>query len=323
MLRTDLEHGLHPSLRHASGALPLASGVPSSAALPIYLVPAFLWGGELPRADDIQAGLTDYAAAVDGAFYWGIAGVPGLGHAPDQIPSSEAYASELYHARKLYMAPICFQFWGANAGRYYEYSGYSGMRAMWMDAIDISHPDWVEIITWNDFIEGTYISPIDDPARYAAANDLGASVAPVSTLHFFHSHRGATELLSFFIQWYKAGREPAIRNDSVYWAYRSQLATPQQLAGSIKLYGPVADVVYVTANLTSPAVLHVTCGDHSTSIPLPSGSTDVQVPVAAGPAPHFELTRGQSRLAQADGDEPISSMGPYPNFYYSTGVMQD
>lgn len=322
-LRTDLAHGLHPSLRDAPNALPSASGVPSSAPLPIYLVPAFFWGGELPRAPDIQAGLAEYASVVDGAFYWGIAGVPGLGHPPDQIPSSESYASALRRAGKLYMAPICFQFWGANAGRYYEYSGYSGMRAMWMDAIEVSHPDWVEIITWNDFVEGTYVSPIDDPARYAGANDLGARVAPLSTLHFFHSHRGATELLGFFIQWYKTGREPAIRNDIVYWAYRSQLATPQQFTGSIKLYGPVADAVYITANLTSPAVLHVSCGDHRTSIPLPSGSTKLEVPVAAGPTPHFELTRGKSRLAQADGDDPIVSAARYPNLYYSTGAMHD
>ena len=219
------------------------------------------------------------------------------------------------------MAPVCFQFWGANAGRYYESSGYSGMRAHVGDAINVSHPDWVEIITWNDFVEGTYVSPIDDPARYAGANDLGASVAPASTLHFFHSHRGATELLGFFISWYKTGHEPAIRNDVVYWAYRSQIAT--QFAGSLNVYGPVADVVYVTANLTSPAVLHVSCGGHTTSIPLPSGSTDVQVPVVAGPAPQFELTRGHPHLARAHGDDPIVSTGLYPNFYYSTGVMRD
>ena len=202
-LRDDLERGTHPSLRAAPNALAYASGIPSSTPVPIYLVPAFFWGGELPTADDILAGLANYSNLIDGSFYWGIAGVPGLGHSPDQMPSSDAYASIIHAAGKLYMAPICFQFWGANADRDYEYSGYSGMRAMWMDAINISHPDWVEIITWNDFIEGTYVSPIDDPARYIGANDLGASVAPASTLHFFwHSHRGATDLLKFFIEWY-------------------------------------------------------------------------------------------------------------------------
>jgi hypothetical protein len=288
------------------------------------LVPAFFWGGEVPHANNIRAGLADYADIIDGSFYWGIAGVPGLDHTPDQVPSSKAYASVLHGAGKVYMAPICFQFWGANAGRYYEYSGYSGMRAMWMDAINISHPDWVEIITWNDFIEGTYVSPIDDPALYANANDLGDSAARGSTTHFFHSHRGATDLLSFFIEWYKTGREPAIQRDSIFWAYRTQLVDRQQSNNpSIKLYGPVANVVYITANLANPAVIRISIGASSTSIQLNAGSTDVQFPMTAGPAPHFELDRGNSHLAEASGDDPISASAPYPNYYYSTGSMHD
>jgi hypothetical protein len=70
------------------------------------------------------------------------------------------------------MAPVTIQFWSANANRYYEYSGYSGMRKLWLDAINVSHPDMVEIITWNDFVEGTYVSPIDDPNKYQFANFL-------------------------------------------------------------------------------------------------------------------------------------------------------
>ena len=323
-LRADLEHGGHPSTQTAPGAVPYASAVPSSAPLKIELVPAFFWGGELPRAADIQTGLAAYKHIIDGAFYWGIAGVPSLGHAPDQVPSSKAYATTLHAAGKLYMAPICFQFWGANAGRYYEYSGYSGMRALWMNAIDVTHPDWVEIITWNDFVEGTYVSPIDDPARYPHANDLAASAASPASLHYFHSHRGATALLSFFIQWYKTGAQPSILRDTIFWAYRTQLIAPQQQFNPpIKLYGPVANVIYVTANLSAPAVLHVTLRDSSRSIALPAGSTDVQLPIAAGPAPAFELTRGTSHLTRAKGDDPISATAPLPDFYYSTGSMHD
>ena len=322
-LRADLEQGSHPSHRDAPGALSYVSGTPSSTPIPLELIPSFFWGGELPRAGDIQEGLASYTKIIDGAFYWGIAGVPGLGHPPDQIPSSEAYASVLHAAKKIYMAPVCFQFWGANAGRYYEYSGYSGMRSMWMDAIQVSHPDWVEIITWNDFIEGTYVSPIDDPARYPRANDLGASAAPPSTHDYFHSHRGATDLLQFFIKWYKTGHQPTIQKDSIFWAYRTQLVAQQPNASSIKLYGPVADVVYLTANLTAPAVIHVSFGSTSKSIALPAGSTDIQVPMFAGSSPHFKLIRGTSKLIVARGDDPIVASAPYPNYYYSTGSMHD
>jgi hypothetical protein len=323
-LRRDLEQGSHPSEHDVPEALPSVSGKPSNTPLPIYFVPAFFWGGELPKTDAIQAGLAQNANTIDGAFYWGIAGVPGLGHTPDQLPSSESYARVLHRSAKLYMAPICFQFWGANAGRYYEYSGFAGMRAMWMNAIQVTHPEWIEIITWNDLIEGTYVSPIDDPAKYARANDLGSSVAPPSTLNFFHSHRGATDLLAYFIKWYKTGVLPAIVNDSVYWAYRTQLApTIPAAPDKIKVFGPLNNEVYVTANLTAPAILQVSFGDQSKSVTLPAGSTDVQVPMIAGYVPHFELMRDSSRLANANGDDPITAAGPYPNFYYSTGSMHD
>jgi len=323
-VRSDLEHGTNPSLQSAPNTISFASRIPSSAAMPIDLIPSFFWGGELPSTNEIQTGLADYESTIDGSFYWGIAGVPGLGHSPDQIPSSDAYAAVLHKAGKLYMAPTCFQFWGANTGRYYDYSGYTGMRALWMDAINVTHPDWIEIITWNDFIEGTYISPIDDPARYIGANDLGASIAPASTLHFFHTHRGAYDLLKFFIDWYKTGRQPAIHNDAVFWAYRTQPTVPKSNDNrSIKIYGSLASVIYVTTNLTSPATLRVTIGTRTNSMSLTAGSTDVQIPLIAGPAPKFELLRGTSLLVHAQADDPISENAPYPDLYYSTGSMHD
>jgi len=323
-LKKDIETGAHPSTNSALTATQYANGVPSSAPLPLELVPAFFWGGELPKESDIRDGLAQYEDIIGGAFYWGIAGVPGLGHPPDQIPSSEMYAATLHAARKIYMAPICFQFWAANAGRYYNYNGYSGMRELWMDAINVSHPDWVEIITWNDFVEGTYVSPIDDAARYVGANDLERSADAPPALHFFHSHQGARNLLSFFIAWYKIGREPRITTDHVFWAYHTELGN-QSLNGKVptRLYGNLVDKLYITANLTAPAVLHVSIGPMSRSIDLPAGSTDAEVPLKAGPPPHFELARHGLHLAKGNGDDPISDEGVFPDFYYSTGSMHD
>ncbi len=323
-VRRDLEQGSNPSSREASNAIEGSQAAPSSEPLPIFLVPSFFWGGELPDQAQIHSGVSPYQAIIDGAFYWGIAGVPGLGQAPDQLPSSDAYARELRDTHKLYMAPICFQFWGANAGRYYEYSGYEGMRAMWMDAIKVSHPQWVEIITWNDFVEGTYVSPIDDPARYAGANDLGGSIAPASTIGFFHSHQGASALMKYFIEWYKSGHSPPIQRDALYWAYRTQpIATSTSLSPGINIHGPAANVVYITTNLTSPAILRVSFGGESRTVSLKTGSTDTQVPMAAGSIPRIELRRGSRLLGIATGGDAVSAVSQYPNLYYSTGVLPD
>ena len=321
-IRDDLALGTHPSTQAEPTALNPVSEAPSNAPLPIFLVPAFFWGGELPSRAAIQQGVDTWRPLIDGAFYWGIAGVPGSGSESDQLPSSDSYAAVLHSGNKLFMAPVCLQFWGANANRYYEYSGAAGMRAMWMDAIHVSHPEWVEVITWNDFIEGTYVSPIDDPNKYPGANFLDSTGVPRDTLGYFHSHAAATALLRFFIEWYKSGVEPAIKQDTIYYFYRTQ---PNSFdAGTppvTRKYGPVADDLYITANLIAPADLSIRTGDYSRIIHLQRGSTDVHTPLRAGKAPSLTLTRKGAVLGSAVATDPVQASPKYNDFYYSSGVL--
>ena len=321
-IREDLEQGTNTHGQPVPDA-PLAADAPAGTPLPVTLVPAFFWGGELPDQAAIERGLKDYGDSIDGSFYWGIAGVPGLGHAPDQVPSSRVYARALHNAGKLYIAPICFQFWAANAARYYEYSGYEGMRALWMDAIETTHPDLVEIITWNDFVEGTYIARVADAGAFADANDLGASAAPPSTRSYFHSHAGAADLMAYYIRWYKTGKKPKLTHDDVYWAYRTVEKVNPEGTPPMKLYGPLRDVVYVTANLRRAARLKVVSGSYVKVLTLPAGSTDVEVPMQSGETPVFQLTRAGRRIAAGSGNDAITADGPYRNLYYSTGSMRN
>jgi hypothetical protein len=322
-IRDDLASGTHPSSATFPGVLAQVSGVPRNAPIKIFLVPAFFWGGELPDRAAIEHGWTEWKDVIDGSFYWGIAGVPGSGGALDPLDSADAYAAVAHARHRLYMAPVAVQFWGANANRYYEYSGGAGMRGMWMDAIERSRPDWVEIITWNDFIEGTYISPIDDPNRYPGANFLTSSGIPLGTRGYFHSHAAAGELMSYYIQWYKTGHQPAITDDAVYWFYRTQPAASDPGVPPVNnRYGPVRDVIYLTANLTAPATLRVESGGRVTSILLAAGSQDISAPFAPGEPPRFSLLRGERVVLQATGADPIEASPRYNNFYYSTGQMR-
>jgi glucan endo-1,3-alpha-glucosidase len=321
-IRTDLATGAHPSSQAEPTVLATASGPPSNASMQIFLVPAFFWGGELPSRASIQQQFAAWRATIDGFFYWGIAGVPGSGGPLDQIPGSHGYAAVLHSAGKLYVAPICLQFWGANANRYYEYAGAAGMRALWMDAINVTHPEWVEIITWNDFIEGTYVSPIDDPNKYPDANFLNSTGVPIGTLGYFHSHQGTTALLSFFIQWYKTGVEPAITHDAIYYFYRTQLKDSDAGAPPVAhKFGPVADLLYITANLTAPAELRVITGGRTAVIPLPAGSTDVQTTLSAGDPPLMQLERNGTVVVKGKAKDPILSAPQYNDFYYATGEI--
>jgi hypothetical protein len=321
-VRSDLATGANPSLLAEPTALSPAGRPPRNAPVRIFLVPAFFWGGELPSLSSLQPGFDEWQGTLDGFFYWGIAGVPGSGGALDQITSSHAYARILHGAGKLYMAPICFQFWGANANRYYEYSGAAGMRALWMDAIENTHPEWVEILTWNDFIEGTYISPIDDPNKYPGANFLNSTGVPLGTLGYFHSHAGATALLPFFIQWYKTGVEPTITHDAIYYFYRTQLNDADAATPPVAhKFGPVANRIYITANLTGPAELRITTGDRVEILRFPSGSTDEQAPIFAGDPPLLELMRKGQVVRSSRASDPIHTVQNFNDLYYSTGQI--
>jgi hypothetical protein len=321
-VRADLATGAHPSTSVEPRVLAQARAAPSNAPMRIFLVPAFFWGGERPGRAAVQRGFGEWRSVIDGAFYWGIAGVPGSGGPLDQLRSSQAYASVLHAGRRLYMAPVTLQFWGANANRYYEYSGAEGMRRMWMDAIEKTHPGWVEIITWNDFIEGTYISPIDDPNRYPNANYLTQSGIPLGTPHYFHSHQAAGDLMRFFIEWYKTGHKPPITHDTVYWFYRTQ--TFHHDAGAPPVahrYGPVADRIYITANLIAPARLVVRLGAHSWTVRFRAGSTDASVPFIPGVTPEFTLMRHGRVLVTDKGRDAIQEAPRWNDYYDSSGEM--
>ena len=321
-LRTDLARGTNRSTTTVPTALPQVAGPPSNKPLPIFLVPAFFWGGELPTASTVAAGVSQWRSALDGAFYWGIAGVPNSGGDLDQLPSSAAYAAALHGAGKLYMAPICLQFWGANANRYYEYSGGAGMGAMWKEAIQTTHPEWVEIITWNDFIEGTYVSPIDDPNRYPQANSLAGTGVPSGTLGYFHDHGGADGLLRYYIHWYKTGVQPPIDRDQIYAFYRTQSKDTNAGKPPVqRQYGPVSDQIYVTALLREPATLEVVSGSKITKLPLPGGLSNTSAPFEAGSKPSFRLRREGRTVLSGEGPDRIQQLPEYNDFYYSIEAL--
>ena len=308
-IRNDLANGTNPN------PVPAGFSQSSTAALQTFIVPAFFWGGEVPTLASIQSGWSQWSSTIDGSVYWGIAGVPGSGGAQDQVPSSQYYAQTVHGGGKLYMAPVCFQFWGANANRYFEYSGYSGLRKMFMDAINTTHPEWIEIITWNDFVEGTYVSPIDDPNKYPNSNYL-----QFTNQGYYHTHAGASALLPYFISWYKNGAAPALTQDSIYWAYRthSQASNPGNPSVANK-YGPVADSVYVTCNLTSAATVKVTCGSNVQTINAAAGSNDYAVPFTAGNIPNFQVIRGSTTELNVNGTDQIQTSPSLNDYYYSTG----
>jgi glucan endo-1,3-alpha-glucosidase len=323
----DLETGENPSRDTLPAVLPAASGPPDNSPLSIFLVPYFFLGKYVrvyvPGKSDVQDGLRTWGKLVDGLFYWDIACIPGTGGDDDCDRGNDNFAAVLHHAHKLFLEGVAGQFWNPRSDEYFEYSGGAGMRAVWMDAIERSHPEWVEIISWNDFAEAHYISPIDDPNKYEKANYVVQFHIPKDQLNYFHSHAATGQLMAYYIQWYKTGQEPEITHDTVYWFYRTQpMAYDAGTPPVDYKFGPVADRIYVTTNLTAPADLQVDSGGRVSTLNLPAGSTDSSVPFAPGAPPTFRLTRDGEQIAAGRGIDPIEATPKYNNYIYSTGMME-
>ncbi|MDR3710465.1 MAG: endo-1,3-alpha-glucanase family glycosylhydrolase [Capsulimonadaceae bacterium] len=309
---------------------------PATGLAPIdpFFVPLFFVRGvprpEMPVYEDVlnKPGCSYnawWSYVVDGLFNWAIAGLPVApcvepnGVNLSTITTSQAYARVAHEHGKLSMGLCAPQFWW-NSGkaigrRYYEYCGGAGIRNKWMSIIDVEKPEWVELVTWNDFHEATHWSPIDDPAKYGGVHESAG---------FVKTHAGAYELLKYYIEWYKSGKRPAIKRDAIYWFYRTHpmdAVAPNDPLGPVTArYGPVADKIYVTCNLTAPATLIVTTGGQERRVDVPAGSADIDVPFTPG-AQSFELTRNGQSVLKGTGEPIVQQIERY-DFIYTTGFAR-
>ena len=80
--------------------------------------------------------------------------------------SNAASTRALHEAGKLSMASSTPSYWGRKqpGRRYYESAGGEGTELQWKSIIE-TQPEWVEIVTWNDFDEATYVCPIADASK--------------------------------------------------------------------------------------------------------------------------------------------------------------
>ena len=84
--------------------------------------------------------------------------------------------------------------------RVYETRGFEAWREEWEAAIQ-HDATWVEIVTWNDWGEASYICPFGEPRGHGAVGRaLGADA----------SHTAYLDASRYYIDWYKSGTPPAI-----------------------------------------------------------------------------------------------------------------
>ncbi|MBC8126929.1 MAG: hypothetical protein H8M99_07270 [Gloeobacteraceae cyanobacterium ES-bin-144] len=278
---------------------------------PIFFIPYFFSDPvrELPGYSNGESILSKYGDLLDGLFYFGAAGLP-----PQLAGSNSEYNRAVQLAGKTFMASVAPAYWGMKqpslGRRYYEFDGGEGLALQW-SAIITNQPDWVEICTWNDFNESTYVSPVDDPGLY---------FSELQTPHR-HTHKGYLELSKRFISWYKTGQNPSVLRDELFYFYRTHprgaVATSTNDVPVSNQTANTEDSLYLTMFLKAPTQLEVISGTTRTTNSLPAGMTHVRTPFSAGPQT-MTLRRGGVELLSARGPDIVAVIQNY-NFFLTTG----
>ena len=276
----------------------------------IFFIPDFpAENAGWPTVAGANAVLATYTF-LNGLFVWV------SGTAWDVTNLDSTYYSACQTQGKLFMASCSPTYWGCNqttAGRsYFDTLGGEGLVNEWNWIIQ-HQPDWVEIVTWNDFSEGTYTSPISNPGQYEAQVQM-----PVR-----YSHAGYLELSKRYISWYKTGVPPATNQDALYYFYRihsknaiatNDIPVTYFMVGSAP--GIIQDAIYHTLFLTAPAQLNVVSGTNSVVYSLGAGMQQLSTPFAPG-TQTFTLTRNGTQVLSVQGPQILSQITNYDYFTVS------
>ncbi|WP_439405843.1 glycoside hydrolase family 71 protein [Bradyrhizobium sp. DASA03076] len=203
---------------------------------------------ETPDRVTIEGILADLTFS-DGLFYFGAAG------RYPAIAQSIRVGVELSHAHsKLYMAPVTPYYRGLKQNfRVFEADGFTGMEEQWKAAIE-SKADWVEIVTWNDWGESSYVRPFE-----------GESTIPLWDSHWglLTAHDAYLNLTGYYIKWFKSGVPPPVTQNRVHVFYRPQSSSQCGFISMSSCPRGAADLrddLHIVAETNQPVTIEVTTG---------------------------------------------------------------
>jgi hypothetical protein len=253
---------------------------------------------ELPQQSHVDQ-VFDTFPGLDGFFYFGAAGT-----GPQLAGCDALLAKKWVGAGKIFMAEVTPYYRGLGGNyRVFETRGFEGMAQEWESAIQ-GNATWVEIVTWNDWGECSYVAPFGPPEKTELWQGHWGPML---------SHTAYLDASRYYISWFKTGSPPPITRDEVYYCYRLH---PKAVEGHVKpgeekLGRPggadgLKDSVFVTCFLTAPAQLSIHSGDTIARFDLPAGVQHLETPFALG-AQRFVLQRGGKTLADKTGEHAISN----------------
>jgi glucan endo-1,3-alpha-glucosidase len=234
---------------------------------------------------------------LDGYFLFAIDGTVN-----DLLRDNAVIRRAAYHHNKIFMAGVAPAY---NSPNLRDFHGFRGYDVMWQGIVR-DRPEWVEIVTWNDYTEDSQLMP------WRWQQDWEKQV--VSRDESFLDATG------YYARWFKSRRQPAITQDKVYYTYRNRSQwlreqwnpeteqwldiTSTAMSKRDQIHDDVQDKLYATTFLTAPAELTVELGGKTHRFQQPAGVAHVNVPMAAG-TPRFKLARGGKELASFVGRKQI------------------
>ncbi|CAG8958787.1 hypothetical protein HYFRA_00011737 [Hymenoscyphus fraxineus] len=254
--------------------------------------------------------------ALDGAFNWqawasnGNNKAPTPGHTVSVADGDAAYRSAL--GGKPYLAPVSPWF-NTHYGPEVPYSKNWVFPSdllwynRWNEILTLS-PQFLEIISWNDYGESHYIGPLSslhwDDGNSKWVNDM--------------PHNGWGDMAKPFIAAYKAGSQSVnnfITSDQLVYWYRPTLKSlncdstdttmlpanndsGNYFQGRPNGWDSMSDSVFVVSLLTSPGVVTVVSGGNTRTFNAPAGASAFQVDMQVGQQA-FYLTRGSTTVLSA------------------------
>lgn len=180
-----------------------------------------------------------------------------------------------------------------------------------------SKPQFVEILSWNDYGESHYVGPLSSKHTDDGSSKWAKNMP----------HNGWLDMAQPFIAAYKAGAtvpEYFISAERlVYW----HRPTPKNVncdgtdnAGTKPDgWNQLADSVFVVTFLTAPSTLTVTSGSNTRTFSAPAGITAFQVPMGLG-VQSFLLKRGSRTIFSGQSPLKVTNVCPCGIYNYNAYV---
>ncbi|KAI9602542.1 hypothetical protein H4Q26_001832 [Puccinia striiformis f. sp. tritici PST-130] len=243
------------------------------------------------------------------------------------------YKDNLAVVGKQYAAPLSAMFYkhlsDCKYGNYLYPADSWFVVEKFLDLLSLK-PDFIEILSWNDYGESHYLR---DPRPSA-----NLPVEGISSEKYVKDmpHEPLLDLISYFNEWYKSGSRPLIKSSKAYVWYRPHPKDAVSKSDSLPIPGGASateDKMYIAilvSSTTNLQLIKIESGDKSYYIEVEEYGTCeakdvillISIPFQVGDNQNLKLYNQDQSLLGGLGGHPITSEPEVYNFNYWSGFIE-